>query len=69
VAEGELRAGTDPDALARALELTVTGSLWSWAFHQDGTAEDWMRHDIEALLAPHLIQRASKRGRKRSRRH
>jgi AcrR family transcriptional regulator len=71
VAQGELRAGTDPDALARALELTVTGSLWSWAFHQDGTATDWMRHDIEALLGPHLIQRvgASKRGRKRSRRH
>ena len=50
---GELRADTEADALARVLELTVTGSLWSWAFHQEGTAADWMRHDIDALLAPY----------------
>ena len=68
VAAGELQAGTDSDALARALELTVTGSLWSWAFHQDGTAADWMRHDIEALLAPHIVAEASSGRRKRSRR-
>ena len=68
VAAGELQAGTDPDALARALELTVTGSLWSWAFHQDGTAGDSMRHDVEALLAPYVVQPTgvAKRVRKRS---
>jgi AcrR family transcriptional regulator len=59
VAAGELRADTDADALARVLELTVTGSLWSWAFHQEGTAADWMRHDIDALLAQYEMPRAS----------
>jgi AcrR family transcriptional regulator len=53
ITAGELRADTDAAALARVLELTVTGSLWSWAFHQEGTAVDWMQHDIDALLAQH----------------
>ena len=54
---GELRADTDANALARVLELTVTGSLWSWAFHQEGTSVDWMQHDMDALLAQHQAPR------------
>ena len=64
VEAGELRAGTDADALARALDLTVNGSLWSWAFHQEGTAADWMRHDIDALLTQYEAPRARVRRKK-----
>jgi AcrR family transcriptional regulator len=59
VARGELREDTDVPALARLLEATVGGSLLSWAVHQEGSASDWLRRDLEALLAPHTPARRS----------
>jgi AcrR family transcriptional regulator len=50
VAAGELPSGIDPDALARAVEVTVSGSLMAWAVHQEGPAADWLRHDFDAVI-------------------
>lgn len=50
VAAGELPLGIDPDALARAVEVTVGGSLMAWAVHQEGSAADWLRHDLDAVI-------------------
>ena len=54
VAKQELLADTDTAALARAVEVTLTGSLFTWAFNQDGTAAQWIRHDLQKLLQPYL---------------
>jgi AcrR family transcriptional regulator len=52
VRQGELKAGLDTESLARQVELTLNGSLWTWAFYQDGSSADWMRADLDALFAP-----------------
>ncbi len=64
VAAKELKRGTDAAALARAIEVTLRGSLMTWAFYQDGSATDWLRHDLTALLEP---QRPAAKPRKRRR--
>jgi hypothetical protein len=48
----------DPDALARAIEVTLTGSLMAWGLYQEGAARSWIRHDLESLLRPFLTRRA-----------
>jgi AcrR family transcriptional regulator len=58
---GELRAETRPAALARALEVTVGGSLMSWAVHQEGSATSWIAHDLGELLRPYLPARSRAR--------
>jgi AcrR family transcriptional regulator len=50
VSAGELPQTTDPAALARMLETTITGSLFTWATYQEESAADWMRHDVELVL-------------------
>jgi hypothetical protein len=47
---GELAPGVDTAALARAVEVTLSGSLLTWAFYQEGPAVKWVRHDLDALL-------------------
>lgn len=64
---GELDAGTDPAALARAVEVTITGSLMTWAIHQDTGAVRWMRDDLEAMLRPHLARTAKRDAASRAR--
>jgi AcrR family transcriptional regulator len=54
VAAGELAEGVDTGALARAVEVTLSGSLMTWAFYQDGPAAAWLRDDLRATLRPHL---------------
>lgn len=54
VKAGELKRGTDTAKLARMVELTLTGSLFTWAFYQKGTAAQWIQHDLGMVLAPHL---------------
>ncbi len=71
VAAGELRLRTDTAALARAVEVVVSGSLMVWAFHQEGSATASVRHDLDALLEPYLAAarrraHAPRRGRKRA---
>ena len=57
VAVGELAEDTDPDALARAIETALGGSLVTWAIYRDGDAARWLRADVDAVLAPHLARR------------
>jgi AcrR family transcriptional regulator len=50
---GELRSGTDVAALAKLVETTYHGAMIGWAIHREGTLADWMREQLEAVLAPH----------------
>lgn len=58
MAQGELGKAVDAAALARAIEITVGGSLMAWAVHQEGKATNWVRHDLDAVLSPHLTASA-----------
>lgn len=58
---GELAPSADAAALARAIEITVGGSLMSWAVHQEGTATAWVKHDLDVLLGPLLTKRSRRR--------
>jgi AcrR family transcriptional regulator len=39
-------------ALARTVAAIVGGSLMNWAFHQGGTARNWIRRDLSVALSP-----------------
>ena len=52
-AAGELRPGTDVAALAKLVETTYHGAMIGWAIHRENTLADWMREQVEAVLAPH----------------
>jgi AcrR family transcriptional regulator len=54
VAAGEL-APCDTPRLARAVGSMSGGSLIAWAVYRKGTAEEWVRMDLETLLAPHRV--------------
>ena len=56
IAAGELKPH-DTTRMARAINAMAGGSLIAWAILREGTAERWVRRDIETLLAPH--QRAA----------
>jgi AcrR family transcriptional regulator len=56
IAKGELKRGTDAGRLARTVEVTVGGSLLTWAFHQEGSARQFLRDDLATALAPHLTK-------------
>ena len=55
---GALKRSVHAAHLARAIEVTVGGSLMAWAVHQEGKATAWMRHDLDGLLLPLLTRRA-----------
>lgn len=52
VAAGEL-LGCDTANLAHAVGALSGGSLIAWAIHRDGSAEDWVRRDLETLISPY----------------
>ncbi len=52
VAAGELLP-CDTDRLARVVHTTYNGSLVFWAIHQAGPLGDWLRADLELVLARH----------------
>jgi AcrR family transcriptional regulator len=58
IAAGELRSTCDPHALARTVETTIAGSLMSWATYREGRAADWIAADLDAVLAPWLVNSA-----------
>ncbi len=37
---------------ARAVEVTLNGSLMTWAIHREGTAADWLLADLDRVLGP-----------------
>jgi len=53
VAAGELAPDVDTAALARGVEVTVSGSLMTWAFYREGSMAGWMREDLDRLFAQH----------------
>lgn len=60
VAEGEIESRVKAAQLARAIEVTVGGSLMAWAVHQEGSCRAWVKHDLDALLA-NVTKRARRR--------
>jgi AcrR family transcriptional regulator len=50
----ELSQAVSPRQLARTIEAVLSGSMMAWAHYQEGTAAEWMRQDLEAVLAPFL---------------
>lgn len=60
LAAGELPASTDVAALAKLVETTYHGAMIGWAIHREGTLTDWMREQLEAVLAP-CVQRPASR--------
>ena len=50
----ELKPDTNAKQLARTIEAVVGGSMLSWAFYQEGTAQKWMRQDLDAVLKPYI---------------
>ena len=43
----------DTARLACAVDAMAGGSLIGWAVHRKGTAEAWVRHDLDTLLGPY----------------
>jgi AcrR family transcriptional regulator len=67
VVAGELLPAVDTGALARTVEVTLSGSLLSWAFYRDGPASEWVRTDLEAVLRPYYGPAAAIRQKPRRR--
>jgi AcrR family transcriptional regulator len=57
VVQGELRAGTDAQALARMIEVTLGGSFLAWTLHREGSAATRLREDLDATLRPYLTEK------------
>jgi BetI-type transcriptional repressor, C-terminal len=57
VEAGELARKVQPAQLARTFEATLSGSMLTWAFYQQGTAAQWIHADLNAVLAPYLRKR------------
>jgi len=53
MAAGELTRQVRPSRLARLIEVTVNGSMMTWAIYRQGTAARWMLADLDAVLAPY----------------
>ena len=54
IATGELKPH-DTTRMARAINAMSGGSLIAWAILREGTAERWVRRDIDTLLAPYQV--------------
>ena len=64
VEAGELAPDTDVRALARTVETVLGGSLLTWAYYQDETAQPaarWLVDDVDAVLAPYVARRGAQR--------
>lgn len=54
IAAGELRGVTHVQPLGRLIEATLRGSFLGWTLYREGTAADWLRADLDAMLRPYL---------------
>jgi AcrR family transcriptional regulator len=57
VEERELKPVADPKRLARTVEALLSGSMLTWAFYRKGSASEWMRSDLDSVLAPYVTKR------------
>jgi AcrR family transcriptional regulator len=48
---GELRPGTDPEVLAGTVQAVATGAGLMWALDRDGTLDQRLRRELDAILA------------------
>lgn len=64
VKAGELTRETPAAQLTRTVESVISGALMTWACHQEGTAQRWLRRELEAVLAPYLHPRPTSRRRR-----
>ena len=55
----------DTERLARVVQETIQGSLVAWAIFREGAARDWVRRDLEFLLAPYVAMKRRRRGTRR----
>ena len=55
IAAGELKPH-DTLRMARAINAMAGGSLIAWAIFREGTAERWVKRDLETLLAPYRVK-------------
>ncbi|HEY7027813.1 MAG TPA: TetR/AcrR family transcriptional regulator [Gemmatimonadales bacterium] len=62
---GEVRRTADTRALARMVQVTVTGSLFAWAFMREGPVTRWVRTDLEMAVRPYLTRAALPGSRRR----
>ena len=60
VAAGEI-VKTDTALLARAIGALSSGSLIGWAIFREGTAETWVRRDLETLLRPYRKEKGKRK--------
>jgi AcrR family transcriptional regulator len=60
IAAGELEPH-DTARMARVVNALASGSLINWAIFRAGTADQWIRRDLETLLAPYRRQRTTRR--------
>jgi AcrR family transcriptional regulator len=67
IRRGEL-VKCDTAQLARAVSAIAGGSLISWGVFRKGTAERWVRADLEMLMAPYRRRKRTKAAKRRSRR-
>jgi AcrR family transcriptional regulator len=56
ISAGEIRTGTDVQALARMIEVTLGGTFLSWTLYREGSAETRFREDLDATLRPYLAR-------------
>ena len=56
----------DTRGLARAISAMAGGSLISWAIFREGTAESWVRADLETLIAPYRAGSSRRNPRKKT---
>lgn len=61
VSRGDLRPDIDVKALANTIDVTLLGSLLSWALHRDGPAATYFGKNLDAVLRPHLAASATRR--------
>jgi hypothetical protein len=54
IAAKELVPTTNAKELARTIEAVIGGSMLTWAYYQEGSAQKWMRHDLDAILKPYV---------------
>ncbi|MGR4880217.1 TetR/AcrR family transcriptional regulator [Streptomyces sp. LARHCF249] len=53
-AAGELRAGTEVEALARTVQAITAGAGLTWALERQGTLAQRLRQQLDIVLSPHL---------------
>ncbi|MBB5133381.1 AcrR family transcriptional regulator [Thermocatellispora tengchongensis] len=54
VSAGELRAGTDPAALAESVQAIIAGTGLAWALDRRDTLPRRLRAALHAVLSPHV---------------